>query len=134
TEELLPALEEVHDLTARAEERGVLGTSLGGVAAAVICARHRSTIGLAAAQSPALWVVPGAFEEIVAADDARPARAFVSWGTVHDGARKARALAELYRRRGAPVTAMERNEGHSWGQWRALLDDALVTLFPAGEN
>lgn len=134
TEELLPALEEEYELTSRAEERGVLGTSLGGVAAAMICARHRSTIALAAIQSPALWVVPTAFEEIVSADEARPARAFVSWGTVHDGAREARALVDLYERRDVPVTAMERHEGHSWGQWRALLDDALVALFPAKDE
>ena len=47
-QELLPALEEEYELTSRAEERGVLGTSLGGVAAAMICARHRATIALAA--------------------------------------------------------------------------------------
>ncbi|QDU69121.1 alpha/beta hydrolase-fold protein [Engelhardtia mirabilis] len=131
TQELLPILERTFELAERAEERGILGTSLGGLAALMIGARERETIGLTAIQSPALWFAPDAVSEAFADGVRPPARVFLSFGRIRDGADD---VGELMRRfgDGVPVTVRIENEGHSWGQWRALVDDVLITLFPAG--
>lgn len=54
-EELLPFLEATYSLSRRAEERAVIGSSLGGLLALHLGWRHPKQFGLVGAMSPSLW-------------------------------------------------------------------------------
>ena len=57
-------------------------------------------------------------------------KVFLSYGTIGDG-EDGSAFAALLEEEGFDHLTIVRNEGHSWGQWRALLDDLLLFFFPA---
>ena len=50
----------------------------------------------------------------------------MTWGTLNDGATGTAAMAAILSEKGYKFTTLVMNEGHSWGFWRALLDDVLI--------
>ena len=149
--ELVPAVEAAYPVARDRERRAILGTSLGGLFAATLGARHPDVFGALAIQSPAFWVGAGpdtptagftssrfggwtgatVYERL--AQTRMPLRISMSTGTIRDtedGARRMRdALA------GTPHALVYREvpEGHSWGQWRALVGAQLVDLLGGAE-
>jgi enterochelin esterase family protein len=130
TGELVPLVDANYATARAAESRAILGTSLGGLIATVMTTRHRDVFGLAGIQSPAYWPVGGA-GALLEKSDRAAARAFIDIGS-YEGpeaiadAKRAMAILES---RGASVAFLEPHDGHSWGHWRATVDDVLVYLF-----
>jgi enterochelin esterase family protein len=130
-EELVPAIDGSYPTRAARDSRAILGTSLGGLHATYMSTRYASLFGLAAIQSPsfrrAQWVM----------DDVKkgapvPLKAFLSAGTFEPPQiEAAHDLRDRLTRAGADVKYVEVHEGHSWGHWRALLDDVLLYFFGA---
>ena len=50
-------------------------------------------------------------------------------GTIHDTEASARKMKEILLDKGYRIKYIEVPEGHSWGNWRALLDDILEYFF-----
>ncbi len=134
-DELRTWVESRYRVRADVTGRVVLGTSFGGLFAAYVGAERPDVFRHLAIQSPAFWPHP----EMVDRYDRPPVvpyRISLSQGTIADGDWGER-LAAVLRERGYRFTYADRNEGHAWGHWRALLPGVLRYHFglpdaPAG--
>ena len=137
-EDLVPAIDAAYATRTDAASRVILGTSLGGLFSVYLGLNHPDVFGKLAVQSPAFWVSEspdwwsGAsiYDQVEAASDTW--QIHMTTGTINDTEDGARRMRDVMTARGLDLTYAEVPEGHSWGNWRALLDDALRTLLPAG--
>lgn len=143
-QELLPWLEAHLPLRQRAAERGLLGASLGAVAALSTAARHPGTFGRLMLQSgsfafsdhgevpehPRLRPV-AEFVNALRQDTPRLAeRIFVSCGVYESLIYQNRTLVPRLRDAGMDVRFVESRDGHNWEAWRDRLRSGLTWLFP----
>lgn len=129
-DELVPAVDAAYRTRPDAAARAIVGTSLGGLNAAYFGALRPDVFGLLGIQSPAFWVwtdIYGLYRDA----DRRPLRIYLSSGTLHDGD-GGPTMAAILAERGYDYTFHETHEGHSWGQWRGLLDEMLRYFFGEG--
>jgi enterochelin esterase family protein len=135
--ELVPSIDAAYRTNTDPDSRVILGTSLGGVFSVYLGLLHPDVFGRLAAQSPAFWVTespdwwtgPSLFE-MVASGPAGAFEIYLSTGTIHDGHLDARRMRDAMITRAHGVTYREVPEGHSWGNWRALIDEVLMALTP----
>ena len=59
---------------------------------------------------------------------------FMSQGSIWDDIENTRRLRDIFVSKGYPLLFIETPEGHSWGNWRALLDDMLIYFFGTPAN
>jgi enterochelin esterase family protein len=109
--------------------RATIGASNGGNISLWLGFHHPEQFGNVGAQSS--YVEPAlakAFQE----GDKRPLRIYLDVGTYDLPLLipLVRDLRQILDRRGYEVCYREPHEGHSWGNWRAHLDDLLTFLFP----
>ena len=52
----------------------------------------------------------------------------MSTGVINDTESVARGMQKIMMEKGFNLMYQEVNEGHSWGNWKALLDDMLIFL------
>ena len=126
-QELLPLIDSSYRTRTAADERGILGTSYGGVHAAFLGLEHSDLFGLVAMQSPALEAYPEIrprFSQI----DALPLRIWAATGRPSWDS-DPRLLIGILELKGYELSFETVNEGHSWGQWRHQLGDMLLFLF-----
>jgi len=127
-DELIPLVDKKYDTDPAAGRRAILGTSLGGLNSAYFGATMPDLFQKVAIQSPAFGGWRQAYDDY-RDPSLRSLQIFLSYGTIGDGD-DGPAFAALLEERGFDRMVVARNEGHSWGQWRALLDDFLVFFFP----
>lgn len=144
TRELVPALEKELPLLGTAEGRGLMGASLGAVAALHAAAQAPGFYGRLLLQSGsfAFSDIGGhgrgaAFDpvaEFVNRFRARPAavsrKAFVSCGVYESLIYENRSLVPWLQRTGMEVRFVEARDGHNWENWRDRLREGLSWLFP----
>lgn len=125
-DELVPAVDNTYKTNSSSEQRAILGTSLGGWNAAFFGLRRSDVFGLIGIHSPAFdqSVIEG-----YAAFGMLPLKIFMSTGVIYDTQEPARAMKEVLESKGYPLLYKEVNQGHSWGNWKALLDDPLIYFF-----
>ncbi len=136
-EELVPEIDAAYRTRASRDGRVILGTSLGGVFSTYLGLRHPDVFGKLAIQSPAYWVTenaewwsgPSLFETVGSAEDGI-FEVVMTTGTINDGEHRARRMRDTLLAHGHAVAYREVPEGHSWGNWRALIDEVLVHLLP----
>jgi enterochelin esterase family protein len=130
-DELVPAVDGAYRTSNDRRDRGILGTSLGGLNSAWFALRATDTFYRIAIQSPAYQAGDGA---IIGLWDAAPrldVDIFMSWGTFNDFGEHTEQFQDILDAKGYDYAHMVVNEGHSWGNWRALLDDVLLGFWPA---
>ncbi len=137
-EDLVPAIDAAYRTRADRDSRVILGTSLGGLFSVYLGVTQPGTFGLLAVHSPAFWISEnaawGSGPTVYALAQQSAAGAFrvaMTAGTIRDTAAEARRMRDILASRGDAVTYLEVPEGHSWGNWRAHIDDVLVPLIPA---
>jgi enterochelin esterase family protein len=128
TDELIPHVEAGLPVSGKREERGILGTSMGGLAALYFAYARPDVFGMTAVQSPAFWVKPEIFAFCEQAKNL-PVKLYLSCGTYYDGTNLTRKMKAQLQQQGCPFTYIETHQGHSWGNWRDQLDDILVYFF-----
>jgi enterochelin esterase family protein len=129
-DELVPDVDAKWRTVAERDARAILGTSLGGLNSTFFMVEIPETFGLIAVQSPAFQAGGGTiFGRVEAAEIATPSSIFMSWGTFFDGEEGAERMRGIFERKGYPLATRVTHEGHSWGQWRALIDDVLETFW-----
>ena len=144
-EELVPAVDAAYRTRADRASRVILGTSLGGVFSAFLGATHPGTFGLLGIHSPAFWISEnpawgGGPSIYTLMQQSAPGtfRVAMTTGTIRDTQAEAQRMRTILTGRSHALTYREVPEGHSWGAWRALVDDVLVALLPprptAGEG
>jgi enterochelin esterase family protein len=129
-DELVPDVDAKWRTVAERDSRAILGTSLGGLNSTFFMVEIPETFGLIAIQSPAFQAGGGTiFARVEAAEIPAPRRIFMSWGTFFDGEEGAERMRGIFQGKGYPLATRVTHEGHSWGQWRALIDDLLETFW-----
>lgn len=136
-DELVPTIDAAYRTRTDRDSRVILGTSLGGVFSAYLGLLHPETFGKLAIQSPAFWVSenagwwtgPSIYEMMSEAEDGL-FTVYMSTGTISDTEDGARRMRDIFEANDHRLTYHEVAEGHTWGNWRALLDEVLIALVP----
>jgi enterochelin esterase family protein len=128
-DELAPTIDAAYRTLASPAGRTILGTSLGGLNAAYIGATRSDVFSNLAVQSPASFprFAPQTLDHYAAQPLQKKLKIYITAGTIGDGNGGAE-FADLLKRHGYDFKFTQHNEGHSWGQWRGLLDDILIEL------
>lgn len=126
--ELIPAIEAKYPTRRESSSRGILGTSMGGLAAAYFSFSHPEVFGLAGIQSPAFWLRPEIYS---ICDSLRgpKVRVFLTTGLIHDAGEGSQKMKDILQKNACPYQYRETQEGHSWGNWRNLIDDILIDFY-----
>ncbi len=130
-QELVPAIDSAYKTDASPDRRAILGESYGGVNAAYCGLTYPDVFHLVAMQSPAF--TDDELYRGYRSVDRLPLRVFLSTGYSGAGGPRwdldASTMTQILEEKGYPLLVMEVPEGHSWGQWRAQLDDLLIYFF-----
>lgn len=125
-DELVPVIDNDYKTKDSPDARAILGTSYGGWNAGYFGVKRSDIFHLIGIHSPA-------FDANVISDyenaELLPLKIFMSTGVINDTQDKARAMKTVLDSKGYPLNYIEVNEGHSWGNWRALIQEPLVYFF-----
>ena len=127
-DELVPTIDAAYRTLASPAGRTILGTSLGGLNSAYIGATRSDVFGNLAVQSPASFpkFAPQTLDLYATQPLRKKLKIYITAGTIGDG-NGGVEFADLLKH-GYDYKFTQHNEGHSWGQWRGLLDDILIEL------
>jgi len=131
TDELIPEVDANYKTSKNADDRGILGTSLGGLNSAYFNAVTHDYFHLIGINSPAFQYKPEIYS-IYDTLQSIPSRIIMTTGVIHDTEEGSRKMKEIMEKKNYPLKYIETNQGHSWGNWKGLLDDVLIYLY--GEN
>jgi enterochelin esterase family protein len=113
-----------------AAERGVMGTSNGGYISARLGRDHPAVFQKIASQSGALRADGGSLITSYASG-VDVERVYLDTGYIADFIEANRSFRSVLESSNTTFTYAEYPEGHSWGLWRANLDELLRYLYPA---
>lgn len=131
---LVPNIDASYRTDTDRRERGILGTSLGGLNAAWFAVKAPKTFGRIGIQSPAFQAGDGRILGMVAQSPRLDVDIFMTWGTQHDFGPSTQTFKDVLDRKGYEYKYLTVNEGHSWGAWRSQLDDILTAFWPTDED
>ncbi len=126
--ELVPLIDVLYDTNPTPDARVIFGMSLGGLNAAFVGFNYDDVFGMVAINSPAFWVDTSIYYEYENTDRL-PLNIFMTTGCPWDTCEDARQMREILELQGYPLHYIEVNDGHSWGNWRRLVDDMLIYFF-----
>lgn len=127
-EELIPEIERSYRVSHKPADRAIVGTSMGGLSAAYFLFSAPDIFGKAGIQSPAFWKSPQVY---TLCDQAKGLSIEISMtaGTIHDTSESTRRMRDILEKNACVYHYREVPDGHSWGNWRNLLDEVLSDLF-----
>jgi enterochelin esterase-like enzyme len=128
TEELVPHVEKDLKVSRKPTERGILGTSMGGLSSAYFAFTRPDVFGLCGIQSPSFNNRPKIYT-ICDSPDSPKIKVSMTSGVIHDASDGTRKMKAILEDNACVYFYKEVNEGHSWGNWRNLIDDILVDFF-----
>ncbi len=129
SDELIPMIEKDYAISTDPSERAIIGTSAGGLSAAYFAFSRPGLFGLAGIQSPAFWFKPEIYT-LCDNPENPPVKTFMTTGSINDAREGALKMKAILDRNTCTYEYREVNQGHSWGNWRDLIDDILVYFFP----
>lgn len=125
-DELVNAIDSEYSTDKNPEKRCIMGTSMGGWNAAYFGLVRSDVFQLLAIHSPA-------FNSQIMNDYLQsanlPLKIFMSTGVINDTQDRARQMKDILEQKGYPLLYIEVNQGHSWGNWRALIQEPLEYFF-----
>ena len=125
-EEIVPLADARFRLDSRSAARGMMGASLGGLISFHITWDNPEIFGFCASQSGAFQANISEAVHMVEAGPPRKIRYYLDWGTYEPQiAGSNEEMREAILRGGHELIWNVYPEGHSWGSWRAHLDDML---------
>jgi enterochelin esterase-like enzyme len=130
TTELIPMVEKQYTVSTDPAQRAIIGTSMGGLTAAYFAFSKPEVFGLAGIQSPAFWFKPEIYT-VCDNPEHPPVKTFMTTGKINDTEEGARKMKDILAKNTCTYEYREVNQGHSWGNWRDLIDDMLIYFFPA---
>ncbi len=129
TSELIPKVEKQYTVSTDPAQRAIIGTSMGGLTAAYFAFSKPDIFGLAGIQSPAFWFKPEIYT-FCDNPEKPPVKTFLTTGKINDTEEGARKMKDILAKNTCTYEYREVHQGHSWGNWRDLLDDMLIYFFP----
>lgn len=127
--ELIPWVQSHYRVSGKPGERAILGTSMGGLNSMYFGLQGYSLFGCIAIQSPAFEQNRSIYT-MADTSTVLPIRIAMTTGSIYDTENAARTMKGILESKGYALYYKEVPEGHSWGNWRALLDDILTFFFP----
>lgn len=128
SDELVPAIDSQYKTNSSADARAIMGTSLGGLNAAYFGIKAPQKFHLLGIHSPAFWYRPKIYE-LYENSSKQPLKIFMTTGVMSDTDEGARKMKLILEQKKYTFHYKEVNEGHSWGNWRSLIDDLLIYFF-----
>ncbi len=126
--ELIPQIEKNYNVADAANQRAILGTSMGGLTATYFAFTRPDIFGMAGIQSPAFWTKPQIYQ--LCSNPSNPTmKISMTSGLINDTSKESRKMKDILAASSCEYHYREVNEGHSWGNWRNLIDDILVDFF-----
>jgi Enterochelin esterase and related enzymes len=126
--ELIPQIEKKYPVAKEASNRAIMGNSMGGLTATYFAFTKPDIFGMAGIQSPAFWTKPQIYS--ICSNSANPEmRISMTSGLFNDTSEESRKMKAILEANSCVHYYREVNEGHSWGNWRNLIDDILIDFF-----
>jgi enterochelin esterase-like enzyme len=125
-DELIPVIDSMCKTNPKADYRAIMGTSLGGWNAAYFGITRPDKFHLLIIHSPAF---DDEIMKLYKSTPHLPLKIFMSTGVISDTETRARKMKAILEKKGYSLVYKEVNEGHSWGNWKGLLDDPLINFF-----
>jgi enterochelin esterase family protein len=126
--ELIPAVEGKFPADPSSARRAIIGNSMGGLNSAYFVFSRPDVFSMAGIQSPAFYTRPQIYS-LCEQSDGTPIKISMTSGLVHDASEGGRRMKVILEGNACKYTYREVNEGHSWGNWRNLVDDILLDFF-----
>ncbi|WP_177199821.1 alpha/beta hydrolase-fold protein [Flexibacter flexilis] len=127
--ELVPEVDYNFKTSRKAADRAMMGLSWGGLSTAYFGYKASHTFSMLGLQSPEFGDKPEIYTFYEQSPKLPISRIFMSTGTIRDTEKSARRMKEIMEKKGYIVQYREVPEGHSWGNWRALIDEPLIYFF-----
>jgi enterochelin esterase family protein len=126
--ELIPLVDSTYQTINTPEGRAIMGTSLGGLNATYTLMVLKHRFAFAGAHSPAYRYNDSheAIFEMARKHDFTGQRIIMNSGNVFDTEVGAREMVEILRSKNVDYKYYEVPEGHSWGNWRAFMDEMVL--------
>ncbi len=125
-DELVPAIDATYRTIKNASHRAILGTSLGGWNSAFVGFVRSDVFNLIGIHSPAF---DNTIIQNYAESTPLPLKVFMSTGIINDTQNQARAMKSVLEQKAYSLNYKEVNQGHSWGNWKGLLEEPLTYFF-----
>jgi enterochelin esterase family protein len=128
--ELVPFIDSVYNTIPEASKRLVLGDSYGGNISALISCNHSDIFGNCGLHSAAFQ--PNNYEafNLIVNGPPKDIKFCSIWGTYESLFTNMINFRDSLLSKGYQLKWIELPEGHSWGLWRATIDDMLEYFFP----
>lgn len=127
--ELVPWIDAQYRTMPEAEYRAVAGVSLGGLTSLLFTLHYPEVFGNCGAYSSAIWF--GDLIDQYEASPILPVRIYMDAGTYEPSIHSSStALKNVLEAGQWDLNWKVWHEGHSWGAWRAHLDEALTYFWP----
>ena len=126
-QEFIPYIESHYPVELSSSSRAIMGSSMGGLSAAYFAFSKPGIFGMAGIQSPAFWVRPQIFT--LCNTPEHPMKVSMTSGMIYDASEGSRKMRDVLETIACEYHYREVDDGHSWGNWRNLIDDVLVDLF-----
>ncbi len=130
-ETLVPYIDSTFRTIASKEFRLTMGTSLGGNISGLISYTYPNLFANSGWHSPAFWVNDLEVAKLYAGGY-KDIKIYFTEGTYEDLGVDWVAFTNSLTEEGYQFDWAEYYEGHSWGHWRATIDDMLKYFFPVG--
>jgi enterochelin esterase-like enzyme len=131
SQEIVPHIDENYLTLADKDYRLTLGASFGGNISGIIAYNYPDVFANTGWHSPALW--PNSLEVAnLYANNYKEIKIFYNVGAYEDLGVDWSWFESSLQAQGYEYANDEKYEGHSWGFWRATIDDILEYFFPAG--
>ena len=129
--ELTPYIDSRFRTKKEPNQRAMIGISYGGLITTQICYKHPDCFGLAGLYSASYKVNSMQVFSTVLHGSKKEIKWYMDCGTFEPTIlRTLFELRDSLINKGCDVTWRQWHEGHSWGSWRAHLDNALEYFFP----
>lgn len=130
-DELMPIIDRRYRTKRDPAARAMIGLSFGGLITTQICYNRPESFGLCAPFSPSYWAKGMEILHQVVNGPKKEIKFYLDWGTYETIIMvNARAMRDNLITLGYEVTWNEWHEAHSFGSWRAHIDNALEYFFP----
>lgn len=126
--EFIPMVEERYPADKIATHRAVLGSSVGGLNATFFAFSRPDIFGNAGIQSPSFFARPQIYS-LCDNPEGRNLKISMTSGLINDASEGGQRMIKILENNACTYNYREVNQGHSWGNWRYLIDDILIDFF-----
>lgn len=127
-DEFIPMIEAKYPAENHSEKRAILGSSIGGLNATYFAFTRPDVFGNVGIQSPSFWTRPQIYSLCDSAAGTKVKISMTS-GLFNDTSEGGRKMVAILENNSCQYQYREVNQGHSWGNWKYLLDDILIDFF-----